>query len=69
MTTESYEFYSELDTLGRCGVCAASIGRNLMPTGERGEIGSVRPTGWHTVKYQGVIDRDYLSNRCHLIGW
>ena len=69
MTTESYEFYSELDTLGRCGVCAASIGRNLMPTGERGEIGSVRPTGWHTVKYQGVIDRDYLYNRCHLIGW
>jgi hypothetical protein len=54
MTTSSYEYYSELDSLGRCGVCVASIGTDLMPTEERGTIGSVKPTGWHTVKYTGI---------------
>lgn len=69
MSTESYEYYSDLDSQGRCGVCVACIGRDLMPDGERGEIGSIKPTGWHTVKYNGVIDGNYLYNRCHLIGW
>ena len=67
-TTNSYEYYSELDSLGRCGVCVASIGKDLMPTEERGTIGSVKPTGWHTVKYDNV-DGKYLYNRCHLIGY
>ena len=67
-TTYSYEYYSELDSLGRCGVCVASIGKDLMPTEERGSIGSVKPTGWHTVKYDNV-DGKYLYNRCHLIGY
>lgn len=69
MSTTSYESYSELDSLGRCGVCVASIGQDIMPTEERGEIGSVKPTGWHTVKYAGIIDGNYLYNRCHLIGF
>lgn len=68
LSTSSYEYYSELDGLGRCGVVYACIGRDLMPTEERGEIGSVRPTGWHTVKYD-VVDGRYLYNRCHLIGY
>lgn len=68
LSTSSYEYYSELDSLGRCGVVYACIGRDLMPTEERGEIGSVKPTGWHTVKYEG-IDGRYLYNRCHLIGY
>lgn len=67
-TTSSYEYYSDLDSLGRCGVCVASIGKDLMPTEERGSIGSVKPTGWHTVKYDNV-DGKYLYNRCHLIGY
>lgn len=67
-TTGSYEYYSDLDSLRRCGVCVASIGRDLMPTEERGSIGSVKPTGWHTVKYDNV-DGKYLYNRCHLIGY
>ena len=67
-TTNSYEYYSDLDPLGRCGVCVASIGKDLMPTEERGSIGSVKPTGWHTVKYDNV-DGKYLYNRCHLIGY
>lgn len=67
-TTNSYEYYSDLDSLGRCGVCVASIGKDLMPTEERGSIGSVKPTGWHTVKYDNV-DGKYLYNRCHLIGY
>lgn len=64
----SFESYSELDSLGRCGVAYANIGIDLMPTEERGEIGSVKPTGWHTVKYDN-IDGKYLYNRCHLIGF
>lgn len=68
LLTMSYESYSELDNLGRCGVAIASIGQDLMPTEERGSIGSIKPTGWHTVKYEG-IDGNYLYNRCHLIGY
>ena len=69
LTTEPFERYSELDWLGRCGVAHANICPQLMPTEERGEIGQVRPTGWHTVRYDGVVDGNYLYNRCHLIGY
>lgn len=67
-TTDSFEYYSSLDNQGRCGVVYACIGKDIMPTGERGEIGQIKPTGWHTVKYDSV-DGKYLYNRCHLIGW
>lgn len=68
MTAESFESYGELDSLGRCQTCIASIGTDLMPTEKRGNIGNVHPTGWHLVKYAG-IDGNYLYNRCHLIGY
>lgn len=68
LVTTSYEKYSELDSLGRCGVTMACIGVDIMPTEERGSIGQVKPTGWHTVKYDNV-DGKYLYNRCHLIGY
>ena len=68
LTTESFEMYSQLDEFGRCSVAVASIGKDIMPKEDRGNIGSVKPTGWHTVKYDG-IDGLYLYNRCHLIGY
>jgi DNA-entry nuclease len=68
MTTVSYEYYSPLDRLGRCGYAMACIGTDLMPTEERGSIGQVKPSGWQTVKYD-FIDGKYLYNRCHLIGF
>ena len=68
LTTQSFETYSELDSLGRCGVAYANVGQDLMPTEPRGEIGSVKPTGWHLVKYDNV-DGKYLYNRCHLIAY
>ena len=68
LTVQSYESYSPLDQLGRCGVAMACIGQDIMPTEERGAIGQVKPTGWHTVKYDSV-DGKYLYNRCHLIGY
>lgn len=68
LTTDSYEFYSELDPLGRCGYVMACVGYDLMPTEGRGSIGQVKPTGWHTVKYD-FVDGKYLYNRCHLIGY
>lgn len=68
LTTNSYEFYSNLDYLGRCGITIASIGKDIMPTEDRDSIGMVKPTGWHTVKYDNV-DGKYLYNRCHLIGF
>lgn len=67
-TEKSYEYYSPLDDLGRCGTAMACIGKDIMPTEERGEIGQVKPTGWVTVKYD-FVDGKYLYNRCHLIGW
>ncbi|MGN8817597.1 DNA/RNA non-specific endonuclease [Oribacterium sp. HCP28S3_H8] len=68
LTTASFENYSPLDHLGRCGVAYANISLEIMPTEARGRIGNVRPTGWHLVKYSG-IDGNYLYNRCHLIGY
>ena len=68
LTTESYEYYSGLDTLGRCGVAKAVIGTDLMPTEERGDISDIKPTGWHSVKYD-LVDKESLYNRCHLIAY
>ena len=62
------EKYSELDALGRCGYAMARVGKDTMPTEERGQIGQVKPSGWHTVKYD-FVDGKYLYNRCHLIGY
>jgi len=67
-TTTAYETYGELDSLGRCSACISCIGKELMPTEERGSIGQVKPTGWQTVKYD-CVDGKYLYNRCHLIGY
>ena len=68
ITDESFEYYSELDDLGRCDVTMACIGIDIMPTEDRGEIGSVKPTGWQSVKYD-CVEGKYLYNRCHLIGF
>ena len=68
MTTKSYETYAPLDNLGRCGETVACIGRDMMPTEDRGNIGQVKPSGWQTVKYD-FVDGKYLYNRCHLIGF
>lgn len=70
-TTKAFEKYSELDILKRCGVAYANICKEIMPAKdeERGKIGSVKPSGWKNVKYNGLVDGNYLYNRCHLIGW
>ncbi len=64
----SFEEYSELDALGRCGVAYANVSVDTMPTEERGSIGQIKPSGWHTVKYD-IVSGKYLYNRCHLIGY
>lgn len=76
ITTKSYEFYSQLDQLGRCGVTHACLGKDLMPTESREDIGSVSPSGW---RYNGksnnnrystdLVEGGYVYNRCHLIGF
>ncbi len=67
-TTQSFEKYSELDDLGRCGAASACLSRDTMPKEERGDISSVKPTGWQNRKY-GFIDGDYIYHRCHVIGY
>lgn len=69
LTADSFERYSELDALDRCGVAYACVGRETMPTGEREGIGQYKPSGWHTVRYDDLIEGKYLYNRCHLIGY
>lgn len=68
LTTAPFELYSDLDDLGRCGTAYANVCQDLMPTAPRGDIGPIKPTGWHSVRYDG-IDGNYLYNRCHLIGY
>ena len=67
-TTESFETYSNLDVLGRGGVAFANISQELMPTEDRESISSIKPSGWHSVKYD-IVEGKYLYNRCHLIGF
>lgn len=68
LTEASFESYAKLDDLGRCQAAYANVGRDLMPTEERGRIGQIKPTGWQTAKYD-IVDGKYLYNRCHLIGY
>ena len=68
ITTTSFEFYSELDSLGRCGEALACVGTDLMPTEKRGNISRVKPTGWHSTRYDFVEGKN-LFNRCHLIAY
>lgn len=69
MTVQCFEKYSDLDELGRCGVVYANVCIDTMPTEPRGEIGSIKPSGWHLDKYNDLIDGNYLYNRCHLIAY
>ncbi len=69
LTTDAFEIYSNLDDLGRCGTAYANICQEIMPTEKRGEIGQIKPSGWHTVKYPEQITEKYLYNRCHLIAY
>ena len=65
----SFEQYSELDNLGRAGTALANIGYDLMPTTERESISGIKPSGWHTIRYDDLIEDKYLYNRCHLIAF
>lgn len=65
----SFEQYSDLDSLGRTGTALATIGNDLMPTKERESIAGIKPSGWHTIRYDDLIEDKYLYNRCHLIGY
>lgn len=69
ITKKSFERYSNLDNLGRCRAAEACLSKDTMPTKKRGEIGMVKPAGWHTVKYPDLIKDKYLYNRCHLIAF
>lgn len=69
LTLQEYASYSEFDKLGRSGVAMACIGSKSMPTSQRGEIGDIKPSGWHTVRYDDIIEDRYLYNRCHLIAY
>ena len=68
LTKHGTEEYSTLDYLSRCGTATACLGQELMPTEDRGNIGSVKPSGWQTIKFD-FVDGKYLYNRCHLIGF
>ena len=68
LTTTSFEKYSPLDSLGRCGVAYANVGKDMMPTEKRESISSVKPSGWQSIKYD-IVEGKYLYNRSHLIGY
>lgn len=69
ISMDNFELYSPLDELKRCGVAFANLSKELMPTGERGSIGMIKPSGWHTIRYDDLIADRYLYNRCHLIAF
>ncbi len=68
ITTTTYEYYGELDSLGRCTEVRACLGKELLPTEDRGNISSVKPSGWHSVTYS-VVESGSLYNRTHLIAF
>lgn len=68
ITDISFETYGALDELGRCTMCIACVGTDIMPTQKRESISSVKPTGWHSVRYD-IVEGGSLYNRAHLIGF
>lgn len=68
ITADSFEFYGELDSLGRCTGAIACVGVDLMPTEDRSLLVSVKPAGWQSTQYD-FIDQKYLYNRCHLLAY
>lgn len=68
MTTTAFKRFPGFDDLGRCGTATACLGPETIPNAKRESIGMIRPSGWHTVKYEGIGGK-YLYNRCHLIGY
>lgn len=65
---EAYVSYGALDAKGRCTTTFSRLNKSLMPTWERGDISSVKPTGWIQAKYD-IVPSGWLYNRCHLLGW
>jgi DNA-entry nuclease len=63
--------YSSLDSLGRCGPARALLDAHMMTTEEREDMGRICPSGWHQIRYKGIIDSDppFLYHRCHLIAY
>lgn len=69
LPTTPFQDYVDLDNLGRVGAATACLGPETLPTEKRGPIGMIKPAGWHTIKYPGIIKDLYLYNRCHLIAF
>lgn len=67
-TTKTFEKYSSLDILNRARTAYANVGVETMPMEDRTSIGMIKPSGWHTIKYDN-IEGKFLYNRCHLIGY
>ena len=67
-TTMPFVLFSDLDELGRTGPAYACLGPETLPTKSRGPIGDVKPSGWQSTKYEGLVDGGNLFNRSHLIG-
>ena len=64
-----FEYYGELDELGRCTVAFDCLGRETMPNGQkRGNISSIRPTGWKQARYD-CVDSETVMTRAHLAGY
>ena len=69
ISPEPYVSLSPLDELGRTGDGMACLGKETLPTQARGQIGDIKPSGWHTVRYDDLIEDRYLYNRCHVLGY
>ncbi len=69
LSSQPFEHYGDMDSLGRCTEAVAMLSPELMPDEERESIGQIKPSGWHTVRYDDLISDKYLYNRCHLIGF
>ena len=69
LTTNTFVSFSPFDELGRTGSGIACLGPETLPKDPRGEIGNIRPSGWHTVRYDDLIEDKYLYNRSHVIGF
>lgn len=68
--TDSFEYYSDLDYLGRCGVAFANLSQETMPKEDesRKSLDSIIPTGWNDAKYD-IVSGGKLYNKCHLIAF
>lgn len=69
LSKKTYIKLSKLDSLGRAGKAEMCAYYTNVSRDERGDISSVKPSGWHQAFVRRNGKEFALYNRCHILMW